>query len=559
MAHGVPSDLEIAQAATLEPIDDVAARLRIPPSALTHYGTYKAKVDLDYLGGLPENPEARLILVTAVSPTPPGEGKTTTSVGLADALQRLGRRTAVCLREPSLGPVFGMKGGAAGGGYAQVVPMEDINLHFTGDFHAIGAATNLLAALLDNHVHHGNALGIDVRRVTWKRVVDINDRALRGITVGLGGPANGFPREDGFDIVVASEVMAVFCLATSIEDLRARLGDIVVAYTREKAPVRARDLIAEGAMTALLRDALAPNLVQTLEHTPAFVHGGPFANIAHGANSVIATDAAMRLADFVVTEAGFGADLGAEKFVDIVCRSSGLRPHVAVLVATVRALKYHGGAELDELTTEDLNALEKGLANLTRHAANLRGVFGLPVVIALNRFDSDTDDEVAMVTDRAGQLGVPVAVATHWADGGAGAMDLAEAVIAASEQPSEMTFAYDDDQSLWDKMTAVATRVYGANEVTADTKVRARLRELEEQGYGHLPVCVAKTQFSFSTDPQRRNAPSGHNVNIREVRLSAGARFVVVVCGDILTMPGLPRHPASERVDVVDGRIVGLF
>ncbi len=553
------SDLEIAQAATLEPILGIAARLGIPEEAVSPYGRDKAKIDLDYLAALPDNPDSRLILVTAITPTPPGEGKTTTSVGLADALQLMGKRTAVCLREPSLGPVFGMKGGAAGGGYAQVVPMEDINLHFTGDFGAIAAATNLLAALIDNHVHHGNELGIDVRRITWKRVVDVNDRALRDITVGLGGPSNGFPREDGFDIVVASEVMAIFCLATSLADLRQRLGDIVVAYTRLKEPVRARDLVAEGAMTALLKDALAPNLVQTLEHTPAFIHGGPFANIAHGTNSVIATEAAMKVADYVVTEAGFGADLGAEKFVDITCRSSGLRPDAAVIVATVRALKYHGGAELADLTVEDLNALEMGLANLGRHVANMHEVFGLPVVVALNRFESDTADEIAMVTERTAQMGVPVALADHWAKGGIGALDLAAAVVAACEEPSTMTFAYDDEQTLWDKATAIATRVYGASEVTADTKVRARLRELQDEGYGHLPVCVAKTQYSFSTDPKRRNAPTGHSVNIREVRLAAGARFVVLVCGDILTMPGLPRRPASERVDVVDGRVVGLF
>jgi formate--tetrahydrofolate ligase len=545
------SDLEIAQAAELEPILDVAARLGIPPEAVSPYGRDKAKIDLDWLAALPPNPDARLILVTAITPTPPGEGKTTTSVGLADALQRLGRRSAVCLREPSLGPVFGMKGGAAGGGYAQVVPMEDINLHFTGDFGAVAAATNLLAALIDNHVHHGNELAIDVRRITWRRVVDINDRALREVTVGLGGPANGYPREDGFDIVVASEVMAVFCLATSIADLRERLGDIVVAYTRERAPIRARDLRAEGA--------LAPNLVQTLEHTPAFIHGGPFANIAHGANSVIATQAAMHLADYVVTEAGFGADLGAEKFVDIVCRSSGLRPRAAVLVATVRALKYHGGADPADLTTEDLNALEIGLANLGRHVANLREVFGLPVVVAVNRFTSDSDAELELLTDRSRQMGVRVALATHWADGGAGAVDVAHEVIAACEEPSTLTFAYPDDDSLRHKMERVAVGTYGASEVTADTKVRRQLRELQEQGYGHLPICIAKTQASFSTDPQRRNAPSGHSVNIREVRLAAGARFIVLVCGDILTMPGLPTHPASEGIDVVDGRVVGLF
>jgi len=553
------TDIAIAQAATLEPITAIAARLGIPEEHLEPYGRFKAKVSLDYLAALPENPDAHLILVTAISPTPPGEGKTTTSVGLADALQHLGLRSMVCLREPSLGPVFGMKGGATGGGQAQVVPMEDINLHFTGDFGAIALANNLLAALIDNHIHHGNALGIDVRRVTWKRVVDINDRALRDITVGLGGPANGFPRQDGFDIVVASEVMAIFCLATSLDDLRTRLGDIVIGFTRSREPIRARDLNAEGAMTVLLKDALAPNLVQTLEHTPAFVHGGPFANIAHGANSVIATSAAMRLADYVVTEAGFGADLGAEKFVDITCRSSGLRPSAAVIVATIRALKYHGGADLATLQFEDLEALERGLPNLERHIANVRDVFGLPCVVAINAFDSDTEAEFTLLTERVRAMGVEAVRAHHWADGGAGASDLARRVVDLCAEPSEMTFTYDDDMHLWDKVSAIARRVYGASEVIADAKVRAQIRDLEEHGFRHFPVCVAKTQYSFSTDPELRGAPSGHAVHVREVRLAAGARFIVMVCGDIMTMPGLPRVPSSERIDLVDGKVTGLF
>ena len=553
------TDIAIAQAATLEPITAIAARLGIPEEQLEPYGRFKAKVSLDYLAALPENPDAHLILVTAISPTPPGEGKTTTSVGLADALQHLGLRSMVCLREPSLGPVFGMKGGATGGGQAQVVPMEDINLHFTGDFGAIALANNLLAALIDNHIHHGNALGIDVRRVTWKRVVDINDRALRDITVGLGGPANGFPRQDGFDIVVASEVMAIFCLATSLDDLRTRLGDIVIGFTRSREPIRARDLNAEGAMTVLLKDALAPNLVQTLEHTPAFVHGGPFANIAHGANSVIATSAAMRLADYVVTEAGFGADLGAEKFVDITCRSSGLRPSAAVIVATIRALKYHGGADLATLEFEDADALERGLPNLERHIANVRDVFGLPCIVAINAFDSDTEAEFTLLTERVRAMGVEAVRAHHWADGGAGASDLARRVVDLCAEPSEMTFTYDDDMHLWDKVSAIARRVYGASEVIADAKVRAQIRELEEHGFHHFPVCVAKTQYSFSTDPELRGAPSGHAVHVREVRLAAGARFIVMVCGDIMTMPGLPRVPSSERIDLVDGKVTGLF
>jgi formate--tetrahydrofolate ligase len=555
----VSSDIEIAQAATMDRIADVADRLGIPDDFIEPYGHYKAKVSLEYLAGLPSNPDAKLVLVTAISPTPPGEGKTTTSVGLADGLQAIGKRTMVCLREPSLGPVFGMKGGAAGGGHAQIVPMEDINLHFTGDFSAIGLANNLLAALLDNHIHHGNALDIDVRRVTWKRVVDMNDRALRDIVVSLGGPGNGFPREDGFDIVVASEIMAIFCLATSLEDLKERMGNIVVAYNRDKEPIRARDLNAQGAMTVLLKDALAPNLVQTLEHTPAFVHGGPFANIAHGCNSVIATSSAMKLAEYVVTEAGFGADLGAEKFVDIKCRKSGLRPSAVVVVATVRALKYHGGADLTSITDEDLDALSAGMVNLERHVRNVQEVYGLPCVVSINRFDSDTEDELALLTARVNDLGVDVVLASHWSDGGKGATALAEAVVALCERPSTMTFVYEDEMSLWEKVSAIATRVYGASEVTADSKIRGQIKDLEARGYGHFPVCVAKTQYSFSTDPSLRGAPSGHSLNIREVRLAAGAEFIVMVCGDIMTMPGLPRVPSSERIDLVDGQVVGLF
>ncbi|MGB4690523.1 MAG: formate--tetrahydrofolate ligase [Candidatus Nanopelagicales bacterium] len=551
------SDIEIAQAATMEPIGDIAAKLGIPLANIEPYGHYKAKVHLSYLADLPAKPDSHLILVTAISPTPPGEGKTTTSVGLADGLSHIGKDVMVCLREPSLGPVFGMKGGAAGGGKAQIVPMEDINLHFTGDFGAIGLANNLLAALIDNHVHHGNALDIDVRRITWKRVVDMNDRALRDITVALGGPGNGFPRSDGFDIVVASEIMAIFCLATSLEDLKGRMGNIVIGYTRDRRPVTARELNAEGAMTVLLKDALAPNLVQTLENTPAFVHGGPFANIAHGCNSVIATSAAMKLADYVVTEAGFGADLGAEKFIDIKCRKSGLRPSVVVIVATVRALKYHGG--MDNGTDEDLDALSAGLVNLERHISNVRDVYGLPAIVSINKFTTDTDAEIALLTERVVALGAEVVLANHWADGGPGAAALAEKVVAACETQSSMTFVYEDDLSLFAKIEAIAERVYGASEVTADKKIRTQIKELEAAGYGHFPVCVAKTQYSFSTDPTLRGAPTGHSINIREVRLAAGAEFIVMVCGDVMTMPGLPKVPSSEKINVVDGAVVGLF
>ncbi|HET9820958.1 MAG TPA: formate--tetrahydrofolate ligase [Burkholderiaceae bacterium] len=557
----MPSDLEIAQHATLQPIHEVAARLGIPDAALVPYGRTKAKIALDWLATLDERPDAKLVLVSAISPTPAGEGKTTTTVGLGDALHRIGQRAVICLREPSLGPVFGMKGGAAGGGHAQVVPMEDINLHFTGDFHAIGAAHNLLAALIDNHVHHGNALDIDVRRVAWKRVMDMNDRALRQIAVGLGGPANGYPREDGFDIVPASEVMAIFCLATSLADLKQRLGDIVVATTRKREPVRARDLRAEGAMAALLRDALAPNLVQTLENNPALVHGGPFGNIAHGCNSVIATRAALKLGDIVVTEAGFGADLGAEKFVDIKCRSAGLRPDLVVLVATLRALKFHGGVAVPDLARENLPALEKGIANLERHLHNVRMHYGLPCVVAINCFDGDTEAELALLERKIAHHDAPVVRARHWAEGSAGAETLARTVVdMLARIPGDLRFVYDDALPLWDKVVQVATQVYGASEVTADVKVRAQIRELQAAGYGAYPVCIAKTQYSFSTDPQRRGAPSGHVLNIREVRLAAGARFVVMVCGDVMTMPGLPAEPSAVQIDVTpEGRIVGLF
>ena len=559
------SDIEIAQAATPKPITEIAEALSIPDEALEPYGRIKGKVNLDWLLEQPVRENARMILVTAVSPTPAGEGKTTTTVGLGDALKHIGKNVAICLREPSLGPVFGMKGGAAGGGYAQVIPMEDINLHFNGDLHAIGVANNLLSALLDNHIHHGNALGIDVRRITWKRVLDMNDRALRDITVSLGGPGNGYPRQDGFDIVVASEIMAIFCLATDLDDLKKRLGRIVVGYTREREPVTAADLKAEGALTAILKDALSPNLVQTLEGTPSFVHGGPFANIAHGCNSVIATMAGLRLADYVVTEAGFGADLGAEKFIDIKCRSAGIRPSAAVLVATIRALKFHGGVAREDLSEENLPALRAGLANLNRHINNLRENYGVPAVVSINQFVADTDAEVELVMEHCKALGVQVALSIHWANGGAGATDLAHMVAEicdADTTPANTphnSFVYPGELSLWEKLEAVATKVYHASEITASTKVRDRLKELTDGGYGHLPVCIAKTPYSFSTDPLLKGAPDGHVMDIREVRLSVGAGFVVAICGDVMTMPGLPKAPASEKIDVVDGQIVGLF
>jgi formate--tetrahydrofolate ligase len=495
-----------------------------------------------------------------MSPTPAGEGKTTTTVGLGDALNRIGKKAVICLREPSMGPVFGMKGGAAGGGYAQVVPMEDINLHFTGDFAAIAAANNLLSALIDNHVHHGNSLGIDVRRIAWRRVVDMNDRALRDITVGLGGPANGFPRQDGFDIVVASEVMAIFCLATSLRDLKERLGRIVVAYTAERTPILARDLHAAGAMTVLLKDALAPNLVQTLENNPAFIHGGPFANIAHGCNSVLATRTGLKLADYVVTESGFGADLGAEKFIDIKCRKSGLRPSAVVIVATLRALKFHGGVEVGSVSKENLAALERGLVNLERHIDNVRQVYSLPCVVAFNHRSHDTDAEIALAMERVAKKGCRAVVARHWAQGGLGAEELAREVVRLCEEPSQMKFVYDERMTLWEKMRAIATRVYGASDISADNKVKAEIERLQQEGFGSFPVCVAKTQYSFSTDPTARGAPSGHVVDIREVRLAAGAEFIVMICGDIMTMPGLPKVPSAHAIDIDDkGRVVGLF
>lgn len=554
------SNIDIAQQAELLPITRIAEGLGIPEDSLEPYGRHKAKVSLPFLASLADRPRGKLVLVTAVSPTPAGEGKTTTTVGLGDALTRIGQRAMVCLREPALGPVFGMKGGAAGGGYAQIVPMEDINLHFTGDFSAIAVATNLLAALIDNHIHQGNELGIDVRRVTWRRVLDVNDRALRDIVIGLGGPGNGYPRESGFDIVVASEVMAIFCLATGIADLKKRLGDIVVGYTRDRRPVLARDLEANGAMTAILRDALAPNLVQTLEHTPAFVHGGPFANIAHGCNSAIATEAALHLADIVVTEAGFGADLGGEKFVDILCRSTGLRPSAAVIVATVRAMKYHGGVEVADLSREDVAALERGTGNIARHLETVRGTWGIPAVVAINHRAEDTDAEVSALIAAVERAGARAVVARHFAEGGVGAEELAHEVVRLCDEPSDLRFTYPDEATLWEKMRAIATRVYGASDITASTAVRAQIRRLQDEGYGGYPVCVAKTQYSFSTDPKLRGAPSGHVVDIREVRLAAGARFVVMICGDIMTMPGLPAAPAAHTIDVDDeGRIVGLF
>ena len=556
------SDIEIANAAELNPILQVAQdELGIEPGHLVPYGHHKAKVDLGYLQSLDDRPLGKLILMTALSPTPAGEGKTTTTVGLADAFHGLGLRSMACLREPSMGPVFGMKGGAAGGGYAQVVPMTDINLHFTGDFAAIAAANNLLAALIDNHIHHGNALDIDVRSVDWNRVLDLNDRALRDVVVGLGGLSNGYPRQDKFDIVVASELMAIFCLTESWADLKRRIGDIVIGYTRAKNPVTARELEAHGAMAALLRDALAPNLVQTLEHTPAFVHGGPFANIAHGCSSVIATRAALRLADYVVTEAGFGADLGAEKFVDIKCRKSGLRPDAAVVVATVRALKFHGGVDAPELGRENIGAVERGMENLARHLRNVREVYGIPCVVALNRFPDDTDAEVAKVVELVDALGVRTYAATHFVDGGTGATDLAKGVLDLIEdsEPLTFAFAYPDDVSLKEKAETLAHRLYGASIVTWDGKAKRRLDRLEADGYGGLPVCVAKTQYSFSTDATLRGAPTGHDLHVREVRLSAGAGFVVLVCGDVMTMPGLPKTAAASRIDLLDdGTIVGL-
>ena len=563
----MPTDIEIAQNARLERIGHIAARAGIPDDALEPYGHYKAKVSLDWLDGLPEKPDSRLVLVTAISPTPAGEGKTTLTVGLGDALNRIGRKTMICLREPSMGPVFGIKGGAAGGGHAQVVPMEDINLHFTGDFAAIGQAHNLLAAAIDNHIHHGNELDIDPTRIHWKRVMDMNDRALRSTIVGLGGHVNGQPREDGFDIVVASEVMAIFCLATSLMDLRERLGEIVFGLDRQGQPLRARQLQVHGAMAVLLRDAIKPNLVQTLENNPALLHGGPFANIAHGCSSVIATRAGLKLADYVVTEAGFGADLGAEKFLDIKCRKAGLWPDACVIVATVRALKYNGGVPVKELGTENLAALEKGMANLERHVDNITGRFGLPAVVAINRFDADTEAELDLIRRAMRARGVDVVLAEHWAKGSAGAETLAHEVVRLAEQGKGASAArtvpnplYPDDMPLWDKLRTIATRIYGAADISAPAKVRRQIEDWQAQGYGHYPVCVAKTAASFSTDPTALGAPSGHVVNVREVRLSAGAGFIVMICGDLMTMPGLPKVPSAQRIDIgPDGKVVGLF
>ena len=555
---GMKSDIEIAQEAQLLPIGQIADKLGVAQETLEPYGHYKAKLDIHALRGLPRR--AKLVLVTAISPTPAGEGKTTTSVGLADALNRLGKKTVVCLREPSLGPVFGVKGGAAGGGYAQVVPMEDINLHFTGDFHAIGAANNLLSAMLDNHIQQGNALDIDTRRVVWKRVVDMNDRQLRRIVCGLGGKVSGVPREEGFDITVASEIMAVLCLARDLTDMKARLARMVVAYTRDDRPVTAHDLHAEGAMTALLKDAIKPNLVQTLEHTPALIHGGPFANIAHGCNSIQATETAMKLSDYTVTEAGFAADLGAEKFLDIKCRAGGFHPDAVVIVATVRALKYHGGVPKAELNTENLAALERGLPNLLRHVDNIKNVFGLPCVVAVNAFPTDTAAELKLVEDKCRELGVNAALSEVWAKGGAGGEALAQEVVRLCGEPSHFQFAYDAEDTIENKLDAIARKIYRADGVDLTPAARKQLRQLTELGFDKLPVCMAKTQFSFSDDPALLGAPTGFRITVRELKVSAGAGFLVAKTGDIMTMPGLPKVPAAERIDVDEnGRISGLF
>ncbi|OYU00248.1 MAG: formate--tetrahydrofolate ligase [Burkholderiales bacterium PBB1] len=557
----MPSDLDIAQRATMQRITQVAERIGVPEDALEPYGHYKAKISLEYLDSLKGRHDGKLILVTAISPTPAGEGKTTTTVGLGDALNRIGKKAMICLREPSLGPVFGLKGGAAGGGHAQIVPMEDINLHFTGDFHAIAAAHNLLSALIDNHIHHGNALRIDPRLIAWKRVADMNDRALRKIVVGLGGTANGFLREDGYDIVVASEVMAILCLALSRHDLKERLGRIIIGYTQgDRRPVFARELKAHGAMAALLKDAIKPNLVQTLENNPAIIHGGPFANIAHGCNSVTATKAGLKLADYVVTEAGFGADLGAEKFIDIKCRMAGLHPAAVVLVATIRALKFHGGVKKEELNQENLAALEQGIVNLERHLRNITEHYGLPCVVSVNHFTADTEAEIALLKGRVEALGARFVVARHWAEGGRGAETLAHTVVDLAQNfHGHHRVVYQDSDTLMDKITAVATKIYGAGQVTFAEAARRQLEEWNAD-HGHFPVCMAKTQMSFSADPSLRGAPTGHTLNVREVRLANGAGFVVAICGDMMTMPGLPAAPAAERIDIDDdGRISGLF
>jgi formate--tetrahydrofolate ligase len=553
------SDIEIAQQTTPQPIQDIAEEMGIDPAYLERYGDFKAKVDYNILDTT-NAPEGKLILVTAITPTPAGEGKTTTTVGLADGLKKLGKNVVVALREPSLGPVFGVKGGAAGGGWAQVVPMEDINLHFTGDFHAIGAANNLLAAMLDNHIHQGNALDIDPRNITWRRCVDMNDRQLRNVVDGLGGKANGFPREDGYDITVASEIMAVFCLATSITDLKERLARIIVAYNRAGKPVTAGDLNAQGAMAALLKDALKPNLVQTLEHTPAFVHGGPFANIAHGCNSIIATRMALRLGDYAITEAGFGADLGAEKFLDIKCRVAGLKPDAVVVVATVRALKHHGGAKKEDLGSEDLDALAKGLPNLLQHVSNIREVYKLPCVVAVNQFPTDTEAETKLVEDKCRELGVNVAQSEVWAKGGEGGVALAEEVVRLAEQQNEFSFSYPEEFSIEEKLHAIATRIYRADGVDLTPQAKAQAALLESLGFGTLPICVAKTQYSFSDNPALLGAPKDFRVTVRNLKVSAGAGFIVALTGEIMTMPGLPRVPAAEKIDVdATGKISGLF
>ncbi len=554
------SDIEIARSVQPKPISEIGERLSIDWGDLRPYGHDKAKIGLELTQRVSKEQRGRLILVTAISPTPAGEGKTTTSVGLCDGLNRIGKKALVCLREPSLGPCFGMKGGAAGGGWAQVIPMEDINLHFTGDFHAITSAHNLLSAMIDNHIYWGNQLDFDSRRVTWRRVVDMNDRALRQINVSLGGIANGFPRESGFDITVASEVMAIFCLANSIEDLEHRLGNIIVGYTRDRQPIHARDVEAAGPMTVLLKDAFSPNLVQTLEGNPAIIHGGPFANIAHGCNSVVATKTGLGLADYVVTEAGFGADLGAEKFFDIKCRKSGLKPDAVVIVATIRALKYHGGIARDELTQENLGAVQDGIENLSQHIRNV-SQFGVPVVVAINRFVSDTDAELNLVKEFCAQYGVEAIECTHWLNGGAGTEELARQVVEIADSGrAQFIPLYDDSMPLWEKVRTVARRIYGAEDIIADKKVRSQFASFEEEGFGHLPVCIAKTQYSFSTDPDLRGAPSGHMVPVREIRLSAGAGFIVVICGEIMTMPGLPRVPAATKIRIDEaGQTVGLF
>ena len=554
------SDIEIARAATMQPVSEVGAKLGIPADSLLHYGPYKAKLSTNYIKSQQDKPDGKLILVTAITPTPAGEGKTTTSVGLGDGLNRIGKQTITCLREPSLGPCFGMKGGAAGGGYAQVVPMEDINLHFTGDMHAIGTAHNLLSALVDNHIYWGNELNIDARRVTWRRVLDMNERALRDIVTSLGGVPNGFPRQSGFDITVASEIMAIFCLARNLDDLQERLSNIVVGYTRDREPVRARDVKGHGPMTVLLRDALMPNLVQTLENNPAFIHGGPFANIAHGCNTVLATTTALKMADYVVTEAGFGADLGAEKFFDIKCRKAGLKPSAAVVVATVRALKMHGGVARNDLGEENVEAVRSGLENLGRHIGNIRK-FCVPPVVAINQFIADTDDEMAVVREFCDTLGVDAFICSHWANGGAGTEELATKVAEIADSGvADFKPLYEDELSLWDKIRTVAKEIYGADDATADATVMNQIKQYEEQGFGKFPVCMAKTQYSFSANPDLKGAPSGFTVPVREVRLSAGAEFMVVICGAIMTMPGLPRVPAANNIFITDkGDVEGLF